>query len=117
MYLCWPRNTKINEIVQPHVEGETVKNIVIHFFANLSECLLNDCNIQYNNQTLFQLNNEDTPRYDSSVGEAYQKAFQALNLLLPGTAFTYYGDEIAMSNGVVVGAANKDPMFNAGKVN
>ena len=66
---------------------------------------------------IFQLNNEDTPRYDSSVGEAYQKAFQALNLLLPGTAFTYYGDEIAMSNGVVVGAANKDPMFNAGKVN
>ena len=38
-------------------------------------------------------------------------AFQALNLLLPGTAFVYYGDEIAMTNGVVSGAANKDPLF------
>ena len=28
----------------------------------------------------------------------------------------YYGDEIAMTDGVVVGAANKDPMFDAGKV-
>ena len=65
---------------------------------------------------MFQLNNDETPRFGSEVAEKYQKAYQALNLLLPGTAFVYYGDEIAMTNGVVNGAANKDPLSAAGKV-
>lgn len=63
----------------------------------------------------WQLNNDETPRFGSAVAEKYQKAFQALNLLLPGTAFVYYGDEIAMTNGVVNGAAIKDPLSAAGK--
>ena len=65
---------------------------------------------------VIQLNNDETPRFGSKVAGKYQKAFQALNLLLPGTAFVYYGDEIAMTNGVVNGAANKDPLSAAGKV-
>ena len=65
---------------------------------------------------LLQLDNDESSRFGSMVSKTYQKAFQVLNMLLPGTAFVYYGDEIAMSNGVVTANANKDPLFLDGKV-
>lgn len=61
----------------------------------------------------WQLGNDESSRFGSRISVTYQKAFQALNLLLPGTAFVYYGDEIAMNNGIVTD--KKDPMFTAGK--
>ncbi|XP_045167927.2 probable maltase [Mercenaria mercenaria] len=58
----------------------------------------------------WQLDNENSSRFGSVVSEDLQKAWQAFHLLLPGTAFVYYGDEIAMKNGVVGASDTKDPL-------
>lgn len=56
------------------------------------------------------MDNEGSPRFGSVVDVALQKAWQVFHLLLPGTAFVYYGDEIAMVNGVVGATERKDPL-------
>lgn len=58
----------------------------------------------------WQVDNENSPRFASVVSEQLQKAWQVFHLLLPGTAFVYYGDEIAMKNGVVDALQTKDPV-------
>lgn len=64
----------------------------------------------------WMLNNEDTMRFGSRVERKLQPAFQALHLLLPGTAIVYYGDEIGMTSGAVKPAAEtiKDPLTTVG---
>jgi len=56
------------------------------------------------------VDNENTGRFGSLLDAAQQKALQVLHLLLPGTPIVYYGDEIAMKNGVISGADVKDPL-------
>ena len=54
----------------------------------------------------FQLSNEDVSRIASRIGEDYVKSLLAVQMLLPGTSSSYYGDEIAMKDGV---DGNMDP--------
>lgn len=58
----------------------------------------------------WQVDNEKNERFGSKVDEVLQKAMQALQLLLPGTAVVYYGDEIGMKNGGVSAGNNTDPL-------
>lgn len=58
----------------------------------------------------WMVDNENNPRFGSLVSDTLQKAWQVLHLLLPGTPFVYYGDEIAMTNGVVSSSLIKDPV-------
>ena len=44
------------------------------------------------------LGNHDVPRIGSQLGEQYVRAMNVLVLTLPGTAVTYYGEEIGMVN-------------------
>ena len=53
-----------------------------------------------------QLSNEDVSRIASRIGEDYVKSLLAVQMLLPGTSSSYYGDEIAMKDGV---DGNMDP--------
>ena len=50
----------------------------------------------------FQIGNHDQNRASSrmgSLGDQYVNALNMLNLLLPGTSFTYYGEELGMVDG------------------
>lgn len=58
----------------------------------------------------WQVDNENSPRFGSVVSGTLQKAWQAFHLLMPGTPFVYYGDEIAMKNGVIKPVDEKDPV-------
>ncbi len=41
--------------------------------------------------------------------DKYTNAVSMLLMTLPGTAFTYYGDEIGMVNGIIPTSDKKDP--------
>jgi len=57
----------------------------------------------------WMIGNEDVSRFGSREGDAAsQKVYQVFMLLLQGTPIVYYGDEIAMVNGVVPKAAEMD---------
>ena len=82
------------------------------FVACISTQIMSVCIVHF----FYQVDNENTKRFGSSVSQKLQKAVQALHLLLPGTAVVYYGDEIAMSNGDVGSSLVKDPLVALGKV-
>jgi len=52
-------------------------------------------------KTAWQVGNQDTSRVATRVGQTYQELANMLALLLPGTALTYYGEEIGMVDGVI----------------
>ena len=54
------------------------------------------------------LGNHDVPRIGSKVSLEYSRAYNVLLLTLPGTAVTYYGEEIGMTDVVVPLKSNKD---------
>ncbi|XP_071388609.1 amino acid transporter heavy chain SLC3A1 [Centroberyx affinis] len=58
--------------------------------------------------------NHDKPRIASSAGQNYVRVINMLLLTLPGTATTYYGEEIGMENINVTQSQIQDP---AGKYN
>lgn len=57
----------------------------------------------------FQLNNEETSRIASQLGQEYVIPMLAIQTMLPGTTSTYYGDEIGMVNGNPT-SSNNDPL-------
>lgn len=54
------------------------------------------------------LGNHDVPRIGSKVGQEYSRALNVLLLTLPGTAITYYGEEIGMTDAKVPSKSSKD---------
>lgn len=54
------------------------------------------------------LGNHDVPRIGSKVGHEYSRALNVLLLTLPGTAVTYYGEEIGMTDAKVPSKSSKD---------
>ena len=54
------------------------------------------------------LGNHDVPRICSKVDQEYCSALNVLLLTLPGTAITYYGEEIGMTDAQVHFKSNKD---------
>ena len=47
---------------------------------------------------LLQVGNHDNNRISDKLGPQYKRAANILNLLLPGTPTTYYGEEIGMED-------------------
>ena len=54
------------------------------------------------------LGNHDVSRIGSKVSEEYVRALNVLLLTLPGTAVTYYGEEIGMTDAKIPLKSNKD---------
>ncbi|KAL3874106.1 hypothetical protein ACJMK2_037166 [Sinanodonta woodiana] len=73
----------------------------------LSSKLANDVNV--GKWLGWMLDNDETPRF-GSVEKYLYKVLQTLHLLFPGTAFVYYGDEIAMKNGNISSLDVRDPV-------
>ena len=48
----------------------------------------------------FQLGNHDQPRVSGRLGTDIVDALNMVSLLLPGTAITYYGEEIGETDSV-----------------
>ena len=57
-----------------------------------------------------QLGNHDQSRVSTRLGKTYVNAGNLMALLLPGTATTYYGEEIGMVDGNIEWADAKDPV-------
>ena len=58
---------------------------------------------------VFKLGNHDQSRVATRLGKNYVNAANMMALLLPGTATTYYGEEIGMVDGVIEWSDTKDP--------
>lgn len=56
-----------------------------------------------------QLGNHDRIRMSNRMGEEFVDAFNMLLLTLPGTPFTYYGEEIGMIGRKISFEETKDP--------
>jgi len=68
------------------------------------------------NFSVFQIGNHDQPRITTRFGDEMVDAMNMLNLLLPGTAFTYMGEEIGMQDTNVRWDQTIDPLgLNAGR--
>lgn len=61
-----------------------------------------------------QVGNHDNPRISSGAGGLYVPVINMLLLTLPGTATTYYGEEIGMRNINLTDTGSLDP---AGRYN
>ena len=59
---------------------------------------------------VFQLGNHDQSRVATRLGENYVNAANMMALLLPGTATTYYGEEIGMVDGFIEWSDTQDPV-------
>lgn len=55
------------------------------------------------------MGNHDNFRISDRLGAKYVRAINTLNLLLPGTATTYYGEELGMENIYVSYEDTQDP--------
>ena len=77
--------------------GDTVNERAVRI---LLECIL----------VVFQLGNHDQSRVATRLGEKYVNAANMMALLLPGTATTYYGEEIGMVDGIIDWSDAKDPV-------
>lgn len=73
--------------------------------AHLKE-RIRDHAVDNTHRKIWMLSNEDVSRIASRIGEDYVKSLLAVQMLLPGTSSSYYGDEIAMKDGV---DGNMDP--------
>ncbi|CAH0775248.1 unnamed protein product [Bemisia tabaci] len=60
------------------------------------------------------VSNHDNPRLASRTAPEFADAMNILQLLLPGVASVYYGDEIGMSNALVRKDQTKDPNNGGG---
>ena len=64
-----------------------------------------------------KIGNHDQKRITTRKGAAYANVLNMLNLLLPGTPTTYYGEELAMTDIAVSYTDTQDPFGkNIGKV-
>nr|XP_031833680.1 maltase 2-like [Nomia melanderi] len=73
--------------------------------------------IPNNASTNWVLSNHDNPRAASRIGLNRADGLNMLNLLLPGQAYTYYGEEIAMLDRKISWADTIDPMGKSRRPN
>lgn len=67
-------------------------------------------NIPDNRWSNWMVGSEDHSRITTRMGESYVNAVNMLLLSLPGTPVVYYGDEIAMVDGVISASQMRDPV-------
>lgn len=99
----FPFNFYLLDLPQ-NTSGLWVKHLVDLWMANMPEG-------QWPN---WVVGNHDKPRIASRAGQTYIRVINMLLLTLPGTATTYYGEEIGMENINVTDGQIQDP---AGKYN
>ncbi|XP_076657439.1 maltase A3 [Halictus rubicundus] len=95
-----PFNFRFISSIQNSSTAEQIKN-VLHDWLNM---------IPANASTNWVLSNHDTSRAASRIGLNRVDGLHMLSLLLPGQAYTYYGEEIAMLNRELSWSETIDPM-------
>lgn len=81
-------------------DAKSVKHYIDAFQKGLSS----------DNNPIYVLSNHDKPRIVTRLGGNAARTAAVLLLTLPGSPFVYYGDEIGMENGVVIGSSALDPI-------
>nr|XP_012150099.1 PREDICTED: maltase A3-like isoform X2 [Megachile rotundata]XP_012150100.1 PREDICTED: maltase A3-like isoform X2 [Megachile rotundata] len=95
-----PYNFRFIKNIQNTSTAEHVKNVLQDWFEKLPN----------NASTNWVLSNHDNSRAASRIGLNRVDGLHMLNLLLPGQAFTYYGEEIAMLDRKMSWNETIDPM-------
>ncbi|PIK38838.1 putative alpha-glucosidase [Apostichopus japonicus] len=89
----------ISFLTEENLSGQTVYDLVNPVFVHLPE----------GRWPNWVVGNHDNFRISDRLGAKYVRAINTLNLLLPGTATTYYGEELGMENIYVSYEDTQDP--------
>lgn len=106
-------NYAVNSWLENMPKGKSANWVVITIHKS-------DCRIvaayQSDHSLFFQIGNHDNPRVATRFGSEMVDAMNMLNLLLPGSTFTYMGEEIGMEDTNVRWDQTVDPRgLNAGQ--
>ncbi|XP_071160041.1 amino acid transporter heavy chain SLC3A1-like [Mytilus edulis] len=86
------------------ITNYNTNGLATHLKDRIQEVAVDDVH-----RKIWMLDNENLDRIASLIGDEYMKALLAVQILLPGVSSSYYGDEIAMKNGVPA-TPSKDPV-------
>ncbi|XP_033635129.1 neutral and basic amino acid transport protein rBAT-like [Asterias rubens] len=95
----YPFNFGLTELTNETLSGKEIHNKVQDWMKDLPE----------GKWPNWVIGNHDTARITERLGMKYARAMNILNLLLPGTPTTYYGEEIAMEGIWVPYNETQDP--------
>ncbi|KAL2718411.1 maltase A3-like [Vespula squamosa] len=95
-----PTNTLFINPIHNNTDADYIKNVIDEWFQLLPE----------NASTNWMLSNHDFSRVPSRIGLNRVDGLHMLSLLLPGQAYTYYGEEIAMLDFKIQWNRTIDPM-------
>ncbi|KAI4484894.1 hypothetical protein M0802_012987 [Mischocyttarus mexicanus] len=95
-----PTNIRFINPIHNNTDASYIKNIIDEWFQLLPE----------NATTNWMLSNHDFSRVPSRIGLNRVDGLHMLSLLLPGQAYTYYGEEIAMLDSKISWDKTIDPM-------
>ncbi|XP_043493925.1 maltase A3-like [Polistes fuscatus] len=95
-----PTNVRFINPIHNKTDASYIKNVIDEWFQLLPE----------NASTNWMLSNQDFSRVPSRIGLNRVDGLHMLSLLLPGQAYTYYGEEIAMLDSKISWDRTIDPM-------
>lgn len=95
-----PTNVRFINPIHNKTDANYIKNVIDEWFQLLPE----------NASTNWMLSNHDFSRVPSRIGLNRVDGLHMLSLLLPGQAYTYYGEEIAMLDSKISWDRTIDPM-------
>ncbi|KAL2724716.1 maltase A3-like [Vespula maculifrons] len=95
-----PTNTLFINPIHNNTDADYIKNVIDDWFQILPE----------NASTNWMLTNHDFSRVPTRIGLNRVDGLHMLSLLLPGQAYTYYGEEIAMLDLKIQWDKTIDPM-------
>ncbi|XP_035742844.1 maltase A3-like isoform X2 [Vespa mandarinia] len=95
-----PTNTLFINPIHNKTDADYIKSVIDEWFHLLPE----------NASTNWMLSNHDFSRVPSRIGLNRVDGLHMLSLLLPGQAYTYYGEEIAMLDSKIRWHETIDPM-------
>ncbi|XP_014609695.1 PREDICTED: maltase A3-like [Polistes canadensis] len=95
-----PTNVRFINPIHNKTDASYIKNVIDEWFQLLPE----------NESTNWMLSNHDFSRVPTRIGLNRVDGLHMLSLLLPGQAYTYYGEEIAMLDSRISWDRTIDPM-------
>ncbi|XP_015172085.1 PREDICTED: maltase A3-like [Polistes dominula] len=95
-----PTNVRFINPIHNKTDASYIKNVIDEWYQLLPE----------NTTTNWMLSNHDFSRVPSRIGLNRVDGLHMLSLLLPGQAYTYYGEEIAMLDSKISWDRTIDPM-------
>ncbi|KAK2581726.1 hypothetical protein KPH14_002210 [Odynerus spinipes] len=95
-----PTNVHFINPIHNKTDADFIKKVIDEWFQILPE----------NATTNWMLSNHDFSRVPSRIGLNRVDGLHMLSLLLPGQAYTYYGEEIAMLDAIIPWEKTIDPM-------